>query len=766
MLTKEREINNKKRLLPACLVLGFTLACAALPSSAAITVDGVLDEPEWREARVFDQFVTTEPLSGEPARYRTEALLLTTEQGIYVGFRNYQPAGVKRIQRHFARDSTIEADRNVVFIDFDGNGLAGYDFTVGASNSIQDGIFGDDNTYSSDWDGTWYSQTSQDEDYWYTEIFIPWTVAPMTRAPGGEKNMAFYFGRVVYDESLRFAYPDASFERPTFLTDWQKIPVRQYETATLEWFPYIAVEEDLEHDDTDLRGGIDVVWRPDSSTQFTGSINPDFAQVESDDLVVNFSAIETFFTEQRPFFTENQTLFSTQVPIGDRMLYTRRMGAQADSGEMRITDIDLAGKYTHYGDQLDYGVFIVTEADVGDAKGGDYLSTRVQGRLASGFTLGHSLTWADRPTLDRQAMVNGVDFDWQRDNGMRLRGQYLHSDVDQDANGFNDLQDLDEQDDAGWLEWRYAPSDEWQYRLNFTAYGDEFEMNDVGFLKRNDWRELFGRVRHDINSYPSTSPLQSSYWEFNSGYQENTDGDRLPAWIEVQRYFVFKSTRELSLEAGYQMSSHDDLITRGNGQLKMEEQQWYEIKYLNARGGRLTFGLDYEMETAGTDEFAHLFTFRPQFYATESMTLSAEMAYKYYKEWLLWDFRSEQLASYESDVYEFDLKLDWYPAPRQEVRIKLQWTGVQADAIEGYDLRGSGRLRPSGRPVDDFSTSDTALQVRYRYELAPLSDIYLVYTRGGLWNGDDTSDNLLDLWQNGWDDVTVERITAKIRYRF
>lgn len=766
----ERVIHNKNYRIPGSRPVGLLLCCflccLSTPAFTAITIDGVLDEPEWRDARVFDQFVTTEPLTSEPAKYRTEALLITNEDGIFVGFRNYQPPGVKRVQRHFARDSGIQADRNIVGIDFDGNGLAGYDFTVGASNSQQDGIFSNDNTWSGDWDGTWYSQTSQDENYWYTEIHIPWTIAPMSNPEGSEKTMAFYFGRIVFDESLRFAWPDATFARPTFLSDWKPTRVTQVKTSTLDWFPYVAAQEDMEENDSDLKTGVDVVWRPDSSTQLTGSLNPDFAQVESDDLVVNFSAIETFFTEQRPFFTENQTLFTREVPVGDLLLYTRRIGARADSGEARLTDINVAGKFTHYGERLDYGLFAVTEDDVGQADGGNYLSTRVQGSPLSGLTLGHSLTYADRPTLDRDAMVNAVDFDWQANNGLRVRGQYFYSDINQDANDFNGFENIDDGDHAGWLEWRYAPTDVWQYRINFTAYGEEFEMNDMGFLQRNDWRELFGRIRQDTATYPEKSRLRSSWWEFNAGYQENTDGERQPAWVEVQRYLVFRSTRELSLEAGYQMSSHDDLITRGNGQLKMEEQQWYELKFLNPRGRNLTFGLDYEAETSGTDKFAHKFRFTPQFYATDSVTLSAELGYSWYKEWLLWDFRSEQLATFESDVYEADLKLDWYPGSRQEVRIKLQWTGVNADAVEGYGLSGSGRLTPSGQPASDFRVSDTALQIRYRYEFAPLSEFYLVYTRGGYYEADDSRGGIMDLWQDGWDEVVAERISAKIRYRF
>ncbi|MGI9294403.1 MAG: DUF5916 domain-containing protein, partial [Pseudomonadales bacterium] len=542
------------RRLLVVLLAGFLMG---VPSTGitAIVVDGVLDEPEWQQARVFDGFVTTEPLTSEPAKYRTVARLITNENGIYVGFTNYQPPGVKRVQRRFARDSSITADRNVLGIDFDGNGLSGYDFTVGAANTIQDGIFSDENTWSGDWDGTWYSQTSQDEEYWYTEIHVPWTVAPMTNSRDAEKNMAFYFSRVVFDESLRFAYPDASFVRPTFLSDWQRTPVSQVTTSTLDWFPYVTASEDIENDDSELKAGLDMVWRPNSGTQITGAINPDFGQVESDDLVVNFSAIETFFSEKRPFFTENQTLFTREIPTDDRLVHTRRIGAQADAGGEEITDIDLALKFTHYGNAMDVGFFAVTEDDVGDSKGGDYLSTRIQSRI-NNLTLGHSLTYAERETLEREATVNALDMDWQLTGTMRLRGQLMYSDLQQSANPFNLEEDVDAQDAAGWMEWRYAPTDEWQYQVNGTYYGDEFEMNDMGFLQRNDWLELLGSVRRDFNSHAPDSSLRSSWYELEASYQENTEGDRLPGGISMEGYWVYRNTRELSVFGAYQPVSY------------------------------------------------------------------------------------------------------------------------------------------------------------------------------------------------------------------
>ena len=148
----------------------------------------------------------------------------------------------------------------------------------------------------------------------------------MTKTESGKKEMSFWFSRVVYDESLRFAFPDAFYSRNTFIQDWHRVEVNQEDSSSFEVYPYFSYTHNL-HDsgsDTysnDKKTGLDFIWRPNNSIQLTGTVRPDFGQVESDDLVVNFSAFETFMSEKRPFFTENQGLFNSEMPNEDVILY-------------------------------------------------------------------------------------------------------------------------------------------------------------------------------------------------------------------------------------------------------------------------------------------------------------------------------------------------------------------------------------------------------------------------------------------------------------
>ena len=749
--------------------LAILMVCSIFVNSQAfgkIKIDGFLDEPEWRNAAVYSDFVTVVPLTSDPAKYGTEVRMITNEDGIFVGFSNYQPASVRRIRRQFARDSDIDADRNIVGVDFDGASMAAYFFVVGSSNSKEDGI-NSNRDYSRSWDGTWYSQTREEGDYWYTEIQIPWSTAPMSKPSGGRKKIAVWFSRVVYDESLRFAYPNAYFTRANFLEDWQVVEIDYVEKSNLDLFPYISYSNQLRDESNidsvnEFKSGLDIVWRPNASTQLTGAVNPDFGQVESDKLVVNFSAFETFVSEKRPFFYENQSLFNSSLPNDDEILYTRRIGAGNEEGLM---DIDFAVKATHFGSTTDTGLFIVKEGNSGGRSGGEFLSSRIQKKIDN-LTIGHRLTYADQPELGREAKVNVLDLEWKKGNEARLRGEILHSDVLQSPDLSSGVNEIDDQDFAAWTTLSYMPSDEWKHRLKMFYYGDSFDINDLGFMKRNDYQQFSGSSRHNRLQYEDESSILSSSTKVEFGYSENTAGYRLEGWIGLENEWNFRSTRSIEMNYGWFSSGWDDRITRGNGIAAYSAGYWANIEYSSPRGNDFNYFAGVETEYNPDQKFSFRLTFAPEIYLTETFTIGSFFGYGSKQEWIIWDSELNQLAGYDAAFFEMSLGLDWYPSNRHEVRVKFQWVGIDAEAVNGYLLNDSGRRIVSPIPSPHFSLSDTALQIRYRYEIAPLSNIYLVYSRGGYFESQSGREGPGRLLREGWDDVQIEAIIAKIRYRF
>ena len=73
----------------------------------------------------------------------------------------------------------------------------------------------------------------------------------------------------------------------------------------------------LKHAAPDGALGMDMKYALTPGLTFTGTINPDFGQVEADPAVVNLTAFETFFSERRPFFVEGSGNFNFSMDCND-----------------------------------------------------------------------------------------------------------------------------------------------------------------------------------------------------------------------------------------------------------------------------------------------------------------------------------------------------------------------------------------------------------------------------------------------------------------
>ena len=113
--------------------------------------------------------------------------------------------------------------------------------------------------------------------------------------------------------------------------------------------------------------------------------------------------------------------------------------------------------------------------------------------------------------------------------------------------------------------------------------------------------------------------------------------------------------------------------------------------------------------------------------------------------------------------------MDLFLTAKQQFRITAQWAGIKAFEDKRWQVPlGDGSLDQVTRdPVDDlrdFSISRLTFQARYRWELAPLSDLFVVYTRGSNL-GSRPDDGFGDLLRDSWTDRLVDVFVVKLRYR-
>jgi hypothetical protein len=324
-------------------------ACLLAPlAQAAISVEGLLDEPEWQQAQVIDDFVVTQPFTLARPDFPTEARILGTPAGIAVAFLVTQPPGVARQRAQTPRDADIPGDSVTVYVDFNADGVTAYAFTVGLSGAVQDATLTDENKYSTDWDGDWQHAVQEQDARWTVEILILWSTASMHGSATAQRTLAVLFERNLGFNGQHSSSAAESFARRPFVSHFPRLQLAQYVQSEFHVFPYVSVLDNLLDSRADFKTGLDLFWKPSGDFQLAAALNPDFGQIESDNLVVNFDAIETFFSDKRPFFTENQGFFDLPTPNGGQLIYSRRIGAASDAGA-GTANIDAALKFNWLG---------------------------------------------------------------------------------------------------------------------------------------------------------------------------------------------------------------------------------------------------------------------------------------------------------------------------------------------------------------------------------------------------------------------------------
>ena len=356
-----------------------------------IKIDGVLNEEEWESARVVEQFYEVYPYTlNEVDDYITLVLILESEEGLYFGFKNFQPNNTMRVMNHMRDQERSISDKNGIVIDFNGDGVEGYNFFVSSSGSKGDGTVRDEKERNWDWDADWETAATVDDGVWYTESFIPWTVASMKSQSGEIRKIKMAFYRMMMGIGKGVSTIKGSPFENLYLSVFNQYEVKNYSGAKLDFFPYVTVNQDMSRSDLLSKAGAEVFWKIDSSKQVNLTLNPDFGQVESDEVVVNFSAFETFYSDRRPFFAENNNLFDVS-DFMHRIINTRRIGGRPDYdcsiyGELEeycrqnkseTSEIDFALKYTQKG-EVDFGFMSASERDEKFSKGRDFYALKAK----------------------------------------------------------------------------------------------------------------------------------------------------------------------------------------------------------------------------------------------------------------------------------------------------------------------------------------------------------------------------------------------------
>jgi hypothetical protein len=307
-----------------------------------VVVDGRLDEPEWAAAPVFDGFVQRFPLEGAPPAEGTTVRVLFDDRTLFIGVacRDRRPDLVQRPLGR--RDSAPYGDSVTLLLDSTRDGRNAYVFSVSAAGVQSDGLQSDDDEYVADWDAVWEGAASATADGWSAELAIP--LAALRFQDRGAPIFGFAVKRIVgrtHEEDWSVRIPRnasghvarlAPLLGLSGLAPSADVEIVPYAAARLTWSPQyddpLRPRPRLFQPNADL--GLDLKASLGRGLVLQGTVNPDFGQVEADQIVLNLSSFETFFPEKRPFFTQGVDLFRPVAPQGraspQQLFYSRRIG--------------------------------------------------------------------------------------------------------------------------------------------------------------------------------------------------------------------------------------------------------------------------------------------------------------------------------------------------------------------------------------------------------------------------------------------------------
>jgi hypothetical protein len=324
----------------ACLAGGLPLRAQrsqpdrirATRIASPIKLDGALDEPGWTEASRISNFTQRELEENAPSTERTEVAVLYSATDLYIGVWCFDREAAKIVAQRMKWDFDTDSDDNVqMVIDTYADRRNAYYFAVNPNASQADALIQDNGRKSnSDWNGVWYAAAARTEQGWFAEIRIPFSTLKFSAAK--EQTWGINFERNIRHKREQVRWQGWS----------RDVSLRQISRAgtldglrdlarmrIFEFRPYaVGGLENEREAKAFTRGdiGLDFSYLVNPTVKMDFTVNPDFAQAESDQMIVNLTRFSISYPEKRQFFLEVKNFFDFSLGRA-QPFYSRRIGS-------------------------------------------------------------------------------------------------------------------------------------------------------------------------------------------------------------------------------------------------------------------------------------------------------------------------------------------------------------------------------------------------------------------------------------------------------
>ena len=512
-----------------------------------IKLDGQLDEAAWQNAEVAEDFWQNFPSDSTDAKYDTKIKVVYTESTLYFAIRA-ESSGDDFVVSTLKRDFSGRSNDNVtVLLDTYSDGTNAFGFGVSPYGVQREVLVSGGGIERGDWNFTWdvkwKSKSTMHDDHFIVEIAIPFTSIKFQE---GSKKWRF--------RGYRFNYQDN--ERST----WVRVPQNMIlinlafmgelifekplgrSRTPLTLIPYVnaLTQKDFVGNESDNTIGIggDAKIAIGNNLNLDLTVNPDFSNIEVDDIITNLTRFEVSLPERRQFFIDNSDLFNTFGNRRDnRPFFSRRIGLATDTAGNTIQNdilggLRLSGKLN---ENWRLGLLnIQTAADTANQIASNNNSMLVlQRKLFSRSNVGMFLinreTFDDYDFMeeaDRYNRVAGLEYTVASSDNVWTGKFYAHKSLNPD----------DKDGNISAQAYLIRQTKKWRLASRHT-YIDAGYQSDLGFVPRNDAYKPAGSIsrffypgnkilnRHDLRilgsvffrptlDYQRTDHTYQAIWNF------------------------------------------------------------------------------------------------------------------------------------------------------------------------------------------------------------------------------------------------------------
>ena len=318
-----------------------------------IVVDGDLSEPIWQEAGAAENFQQYFPSDSILAKQQTQIKMLYDNSTLYLGVTVYS-SGDQYIIPSLQRDFRAGNNDNISFLfDTFKDGTNAFLFGTNPLGVRREALItgggADLSGFTTSWDVKWRGETKIGDGYYTAEIAIPLTSFKFRE---GETSWRFNSYRFDMQENETSTFAKIPQNQLVFNLAFMgemvfEEPLGKSRTP-LALIPYAnglaSRDFDISDSNAQYKVGGDAKIAVGNGMNLDLTLNPDFSNVQVDNVVTNLTRFEISLPERRQFFIDNNDLFGNFGNARDENpFFSRRIGLATNKEGQTIENRIIAG---------------------------------------------------------------------------------------------------------------------------------------------------------------------------------------------------------------------------------------------------------------------------------------------------------------------------------------------------------------------------------------------------------------------------------------